>query len=318
MIKYIFRRILISIPVLIGITLITFSAYNLAPGDPISAMIDPTLPMSGEMIEQLKEEYGLNQPMPVRYLIWLREAVKGNLGFSFASQRPVSQVIAERVPATLQLTLASLLLALALGIPLGVYSALNQYSKIDYLLTLFAFFAVSVPAFFFALGAIWIFALRLDLFPTHGMNSPSAEHVILDRAYHLILPATVLGVERVAGFLRYTRSSVLEVLGQDYMTTARAKGLPQKIVFWRHGFRNALLTLITIVALSLPGLFGGAFIIEWIFAWPGMGQLAIASITARDYPTLMGTALIGSILVLLSNLLADILYAAADPRIRYS
>jgi peptide/nickel transport system permease protein len=318
MIKYIFRRILISIPVLIGITLITFSAYNLAPGDPISAMIDPTLPMSGEMIEQLKEEYGLNQPMPVRYLIWLREAVKGNLGFSFASQRPVSQVIAERVPATLQLTLASLLLALALGIPLGVYSALNQYSKIDYLLTLFAFFAVSVPAFFFALGAIWIFALRLDLFPTHGMNSPSAEHVILDRAYHLILPATVLGVERVAGFLRYTRSSVLEVLGQDYMTTARAKGLPQKIVFWRHGFRNALLTLITIVALSLPGLFGGAFIIEWIFAWPGMGQLAIASITARDYPTLMGTALIGSILVLLSNLLADILYAVADPRIRYS
>ena len=318
MIKYIIRRILISIPVLIGITLITFTAYNLAPGDPISAMIDPTLPLSGEMIERLKEEYGLNKPLPIRYLIWLREAAKGNLGFSFASQRPVSQVIAERVPATIQLTLASLLLALGLGIPLGVYSALHQYSRLDYLLTLLAFFAVSVPAFFFALGAIWIFALRLDLFPTHGMNSPSAQNLLLDRAYHLFLPATVLGVERIAGFLRYTRSSVLEVLGQDYMTTARAKGLPERLVFWRHGFRNALLTLITIVALSLPGLFGGAFIIEWIFAWPGMGQLAIASITARDYPTLMGTALIGSILVLLSNLLADILYAAADPRIRYS
>ncbi|MEJ5197798.1 MAG: ABC transporter permease [Anaerolineae bacterium] len=318
MIKYIVRRILISIPVLIGITLITFTAYNLAPGDPISAMIDPTLPLSGEMIQRLKEEYGLNKPLPIRYLIWLREAAKGNLGFSFASQRPVSQIIAERVPATIQLTLSSLLLALGLGIPLGVYSALHQYSKLDYLLTLFAFFAVSVPAFFFALGAIWIFALRLDLFPTHGINSPAPQNFLLDRLYHLILPATVLGIERIAGFLRYTRSSVLEVLNQDYMTTARAKGLPERIVFWRHGFRNALLSLITIVALSLPGLFGGAFIIEWIFAWPGMGQLAIASITARDYPTLMGAALIGSILVLLSNLLADILYAAADPRIRYS
>jgi peptide/nickel transport system permease protein len=318
MIKYILRRVIISIPVLVGITLITFMAYNLAPGDPISAMIDPTQPMSGEMMQKLRQEYGLDQPLPVRYLIWLREAAKGNLGYSFASRRPVSQVIAERVPATLQLTFGALLIALALGIPLGVYSALHQYSKLDYILTLLAFLAVSVPAFFFALGAIYIFALRLDLFPTHGINSPGAEHLVLDRIYHLILPATVLGVERIAGFLRYTRSSVLEVLGQDYMTTARAKGLRNRVVFWTHGFRNALITLITIIALSIPGLFGGAFIIEWIFAWPGMGQLAISSINARDYPTLMGTALIGSILVLVSNLLADVLYAAADPRIRYS
>lgn len=318
MIKYIIRRIVISLPVLIGITIITFGAYNLAPGDPISAMIDPSLPMSGEMMEKLRREYGLDQPLPVRYVIWLREAAKGNLGYSFASRRPVSQIIGERLPATLQLTLFSLLIAIALGIPLGVYSALHQYSKLDYILTLSAFFAVSVPAFFFALGAIWIFSLRLDLFPVQGLNTPGAQNLVLDRIHHLILPATVLGVERIAGFLRYTRSAVLEVLGQDYMTTARAKGLPNQVVFWRHGFRNALITLITIIALSLPGLFGGAFIIEWIFSWPGMGQLAIASINARDYPTLMGTALIGSILVLVSNLLADILYAAADPRIRYS
>jgi len=318
MTKYIIRRMLISIPVLIGITLITFMAYNLAPGDPISAMIDPSLPMSGEMMQKLRQEYGLDQPLPVRYLIWLREAVKGNLGYSFASRRPVGQVILERVPATIQLTLAALLIALALGIPLGVYSALHQYSKLDYVLTFLAFFAVSVPAFFFALGAIYIFSLRLDLFPTHGMSTPGAEYPFWDHIYHLILPATVLGIERIAGFLRYTRSSVLEVLGQDFMTTARAKGLRNKTVFWTHGFRNSLLTLITIIALSIPGLFGGAFIIEWIFAWPGMGQLAIASINARDYPTLMGTALIGSILVLISSLLADILYAAADPRIRYS
>ena len=224
MTKYIIRRILISIPVLIGITLITFMAYNLAPGDPISAMIDPSLPMSGEMMQKLRQEYGLDQPLPVRYLIWLREAVKGNLGYSFASRRPVWQVILERVPATIQLTLAALLIALALGIPLGVYSALHQYSKLDYVLTFLAFFAVSVPAFFFALGAIYIFSLRLDLFPTHGMSTPGAEYPFWDRIYHLILPATVLGIERIAGFLRYTRSSVLEVLGQDYMTTAHAKG----------------------------------------------------------------------------------------------
>ncbi len=318
MIKYIIRRLLISIPVLIGITIITFSAYNLAPGDPVSAMIDPSMAMSAEMIQQLRIEMGLNQPLPVRYVIWLRELAKGNMGFSYASRRPVRQAIGDRLPATLQLTAASLLLALALGIPLGVYSALHQYSRLDYALTLASFFMVSVPAFFFALGAIWIFSLRLDLFPVQGLSTPGATNVIWDRIHHLILPATVLGFERIAGYLRYTRSAVLEVLGQDYMTTARAKGLTERTVLWGHGFRNALISLITIIALGLPGLFGGAFIIEWIFAWPGMGQLGINSINARDYPVLMGTALIGSILVLLSNLLADILYAVADPRIRYS
>ena len=223
MTKYILRRILISIPVLLGITIITFSAYNFAPGDPIQAMIDPTLPMSAEMMQQLKQEYGLDQPLPVRYVIWLREAVKGNLGFSYASRRPVVQMIGERVPATLQLTMASLILAIVIGIPLGVYSALHQYSKTDYALTLFAFFAVSVPAFFFALGAIYLFSLRLNLFPTQGLNDPLAKNIVLDRLHHLALPATVLGLERIAGFLRYTRSSVLEVLGQDYIMTARSR-----------------------------------------------------------------------------------------------
>jgi peptide/nickel transport system permease protein len=168
------------------------------------------------------------------------------------------------------------------------------------------------------LGAIYIFSLKLDWTPVQGMFSRDATSSVLDRIHHLILPATVLGLERIAGYLRYTRSAVLEVLGQDYMTTARAKGLTERVVLWGHGFRNALISLITIIALGLPGLFGGAFIIEWIFAWPGMGQLGINSVNARDYPVLMGTALIGSTLVLLSNLLADILYAVADPRIRYS
>ena len=318
MIKYIIRRLLISIPVLIGITVITFVAYNLAPGDPISAMIDPSAPIPPESLQHIKEQLGLNKPLPVRYAIWLREVGKGNLGFSYASRRPVTQVIGERLPATLQLTVAALLLALIIGIPLGVYSALHQYSKLDYALTMAAFFMVSVPAFFFALGAIYIFSIKLDLFPVQGMSTPNAKYPFLDGIHHLILPATVLGLERVAGYLRYSRSAVLEVLGQDYMTTARAKGLHERAILWGHGFRNALISIITIITLGLPGLFGGAFIIEWMFAWPGMGQLGINSINGRDYPVLMGTALIGSILVLMSNLLADILYAVADPRIRYS
>jgi peptide/nickel transport system permease protein len=318
MTKYIIRRLLISIPVLIGITMLTFLAYSLAPGDPFASMIAPSAPMPPEALQHLKEELGLNKPIPVRYALWLRQITKGNMGFSFASRRPVSKVILERLPATLELTIAALLLALALGIPLGVYSALHQYSKMDYALTLSAFFMVSVPAFFFALGAIYIFSIKLDMFPVQGMTTPGAPPSIVDSVRHLILPALVLGLERIAGFLRYTRSSVLEVLSQDYMTTARAKGLKERTVLWAHGFRNALISIITIVTLSLPGLFGGAFVIEWIFAWPGMGQLGINSINGRDYPVLMGTALIGSILVLMSNLLADVLYAVADPRIRYS
>jgi peptide/nickel transport system permease protein len=317
MLKYIIRRLLISIPVLIGITMITFTAYNLAPGDPISMMIDPSTPLPAETIQNLRRELGLNEPLPVRYVLWIRQLLKGNMGFSYASRRPVSTTIGERLPATLQLTMASLLLALVVGIPLGVYSALHQYSKLDYTLTLATFFMVSVPAFFFALGAIWIFSLRLNLFPVQGMNSAGV-NTLVDRLRHLVLPATVLGLERIAGYLRYTRSAVLEVLGQDYMTTARAKGLHERAVLWGHGFRNALISLITVITLGLPGLFGGAFIIEWIFAWPGMGQLGINSVNARDYPVLMGTALIGSFLVLISNLLADVLYAVADPRIRYS
>lgn len=318
MVKYIIRRLLISIPVLLGITMITFAAYNLAPGDPISAMIDPSTPMPPEVLEKMKEDLGLNKPVAVRYLIWLKEAARGNLGYAYNSSTPVLQKIGDRLPATLTLTISALLLALSLGVPLGVYSALRQYSALDYLLTFFAFFAVSIPAFFFALGIIYIFSVRLGLFPVQGIRDPDAANQLLDFLRHLILPATALGLERIAGFLRYTRSAVLEVLGQDYMTTARAKGLPERVVLWRHGFRNALISLITILSLSIPGLFGGAFIIEWIFSWPGMGQLAISSVNMRDYPTLMGIALIGSTLVLLSNLLADILYALADPRIRYA
>lgn len=316
--KYILRRLVISVPVLLGITLITFFAYNLAPGDPIDAMIDPTVMMDPADLSRMREALGLDQPIIVRYGIWLREAVQGNLGYSYRSGEPVLERIGRRLPATLQLTVTSLVIAIGLGIPLGIISALKQYSRLDYALTFFAFGGISIPNFFLALGAIYILALKLKMFPSHGMGDPDADFLMVSRLHHLILPAMVLGLDRVAGFLRYTRSSMLEVLGQDYMTTAKAKGLAGHIIVIRHGMRNALISIITIIGLSLPTLFGGSVIVETIFAWPGMGQMAITAVTQRDYPVLMGVALVSSVIVLASNLLADIAYALVDPRIRYN
>ena len=317
MTKYILRRLIISIPVLVGITIITYLAYNLAPGDPIDAMIDPSEPLTAGSLEAKRIALGLDKPIYVRYVIWLSRAVQGDLGFSYRTGKPVADRIAQRLPATLQVTVTSLLIAIFVGIPLGVLSALRQYTRTDYVLTFFAFIGAAVPNFFLALGTIYILSLRLDLFPSHGYGDPDAPILWLERLYHLILPAVVLGMARVAGFLRYTRSSVLEVLQQDYMRTARAKGLVERVVLLRHGMRNALITVITLIGLSLPGLIGGSVVIETLFNWPGMGQMAIAAVTQRDYPTLMGVALMGSILVLVSNLVTDITYAFVDPRIRY-
>ena len=315
---YILRRLLINVPVLIGITLLTFIAYNLAPGDPIDAMVDPSVVMDPVVLEAKRKALGLDQPLLVRYGIWLGQAVQGNLGFSYRSGEPVIERVGRRLPATLQLTLTALLIAIGLGIPLGIVSAIYQYSRLDYTLTFFAFTGISTPNFWLALGAIYLFALKFKILPSHGLGDPDADFLVLERLHHLILPALVLGLERTAGFLRYTRSSMLEVLGQDYITTARAKGLKDRAILLRHGFRNALITIVTLIGLSLPALVGGSIIVEHIFAWPGMGQMAIAAINQRDYPILMGVALIASLVVLFSNLLADIAYAIVDPRIRYS
>lgn len=317
MTKYLIRRLIFSIPVLIGITVITFVAYNLAPGDPIDAMIDPAEPIDAAALEVRREALGLNQPITVRYFIWLGKAIQGDLGFSYRSGEPVIERVGQRLPATLQLTVTALLIALGIGIPLGVFSALHKNSWFDHILTLFAFTGISIPSFFFALGAIYIFSLKLSLFPSHGMGDPDISPQWVERLQHLILPATVLGLERVAGFLRYTRSSMLEVLAQDYMKTARAKGLKETRVIYMHGFRNALISIITVIGLSLPALVGGSVIIESIFAWPGMGQMAITAINQRDYPILMGVALISSFVVLASNLITDIAYVIIDPRISY-
>jgi peptide/nickel transport system permease protein len=318
--RYLLRRILISIPVLLGITIAMYIIANMAPGDPITALMNPeqAANMGPEWVEQQKERLGLNDPMPIRYLKWLGQTVQGNLGYSFADRLPVSEKIAERIGPTLQLMAVVLVISVLIGVPLGVLSALKQYSFIDYLLTITGFLTVSIPSFFLALVLIYVFSVRLNWLPATGMYTVGKERTFLDTVQHMILPASVLGLAQAAPIIRYTRASLLETIKQDYVTVARAKGLGEGIVIGRHALRNALIPLITIIALNVPQLLGGTVIIEQVFAWPGMGTLAISSVQGRDYNVLMGINLIAAIMILLSNLLADLIYSFVDPRIKYT
>lgn len=318
MTTYIANRLILAIPLILGITLITFSFINIAPGDPILAMINPEEELAAADLDRLREELGLNKPIPVRYAIWLGQIVRGNFGYSYHTGEPVLRRISVRLLATLELMGFALIVSTVLGISLGLLAALKQYTIWDYLLTLLALLSISIPSFFLALLALYVFALKLGWFPTFGMRSVAfdAPPPLLDNLHHLFLPGMILSLDLTAGLTRYMRSSMLEVLSQEYVITARAKGLKEKIVIVRHALRNALLPVITIVTLRLPILFGGTVIIETMFQWPGMGRMAIQAISQRDYPVLMGLTFITAALVLASNLLADILYAVADPRIR--
>ena len=316
--KYILRRILISIPMIVGISLITFVMVNLAPGDPLTAMIPPDLmaEMSPAQLDAKKRQLGLDRPMMVRYFIWLGELVRGNFGFSFLSREPVLKIIWERIPPTLELTFAALVIGTLGGFVMGVIAALKQYSLYDYALSFASLVGLSIPGFFLALIALFLFVLRFEWFPSHGMTSELGRFNIWDNLYHLVLPASVLAIELLAVSTRYARTAMLEVLHSDYVTTARAKGLSEWVVIGRHAFRNALLPLITISSLRIPLLFGGVIVIEQMFSWPGMGLLTVRAITNVDYPVLMALTFWVAVIVLFSNLLADVLYAVADPRIR--
>jgi peptide/nickel transport system permease protein len=317
--RYIMRRLLISVPILLGVSIISLVFIHLAPGDPVEALIDPVMraDLGPDWVAQRKAELGLNQPLPVRYAIWLGQLVEGNLGFSLISRQPVAAQIQERLGPTLVLMGTSLLVAILIGVPLGILSAMRRYSLLDYAATIGGFVAISTPSFFFGLGLIYVLSVNLHLLPTSGMFTLGAEPSVPDLLQHLVLPVTVLGLGQTPQILRYTRSSMLDVLRQDYVTTARSKGLSKQVVVVRHALRNALIPLITVIGLSLPNLLGGAVITEQIFQWPGMGWLAVRAVNGRDYPLLMGIILVTATMVLLSNLLADILYAYADPRIRY-
>jgi peptide/nickel transport system permease protein len=304
----------------LGITVVTFVIINVAPGDPITALINP-LEMnvrSAAEIEQAREDLGLNDPIPVRYALWLKELATGNLGYSIQNRVAVRSMILDKLPASLGLTATALGLAIVVGITLGVYSALHQYSIFDYILTILTFFGVSIPAFFVALLGMYLFSVKLKWLPVFGMWTPGEPTTFnLDLIKHGILPVTALAIPQIAGFMRYARAATLDALRAEHVTTARAKGLKESAVLWRHVFRTAMLPLVTIVGLSLPHIIGGSFIIETIFSWPGVGLLGYTAIMQRDYPVQLGIALMAAVAVLLANLATDVIYGLVDPRIRY-
>lgn len=315
MFAYTLSRLTVAIPVLLGVTVVTFGIISHAPGDPVDYIIG-TSQIDPETAERLREQLSLDKPVYVRYVTWLANAAQGNLGRSYVNAGPVSHRIAERALPTFTLMFTALLLAFLLAVPLGVLSALRRYSLLDHATTLVGFLGVSVPIPFLGLAAIYLVSLNLQVLPTGGMATAGADFSLADRLSHLALPAFVLGLHEMGSIMRYTRSGVLDVAGQEYVRTARGKGLTEVRVILRHVLRNALLPLLTLVGLSLPRLLGGAIIVEQIFQWPGMGRLAIESIHARDYPVLMGLNLMTAVLVVLGNLGADIAYASADPRVR--
>jgi peptide/nickel transport system permease protein len=317
--RYLVRRIVITIPVLFFVTLIAFVLVNLAPGDPVTAMINPVTmaELGPEWVEQRKAQLGLDKPIFVRYGIWLKEIARGNFGYSLVGSQPVAEQIADRIGPTLLLMGAAIVCGTLIGIPLGIASALRPNSWLDYGLTILGFFAISTPTFFLGLAMMYLFAVHLSWLPTSGMRTLGEPKAIGDLFLHMIMPVTVLTLAHIPLMMRYARASMIEALRQDFVTTARAKGLREQAVVIRHAFRNALIPLITIIGLSLPELLSGAVITETIFQWPGMGLLALRAVNSRDYPLILGIIVITATLVLVSNLITDLIYSLADPRIRF-
>lgn len=322
MLFYLAKRILWMIPVLLGITIISFAVMHLAPGD-ITTLETSLNPRSGdEAREKLREAYNLDEPIHVQYGLWLQRVVQLDFGNSFTgSNRPVLAELSERIPVTLSINIAAMLLILAVALPVGVISAVRQNSLLDRSLTVVVFLMFAAPGFWLALLLMVLFGVQLGWLPVSGLTSYNFQSLgplekVADIAQHLLLPVVVSAFAGIAAFSRYVRSSMLEVIRQDYILTARAKGLPERTVIYRHALRNALLPVITLLGLSIPGLIGGSVIFETIFGIPGMGQLMYNAILSRDYPVVMGTLVITAVLTLLGNLLADLALAWADPRVR--
>lgn len=310
------------IPTLIGITLISFFIIQLAPGKPTDVLADLNPKMTPEARERLEKYYGLDKPIHIQYVMWLKRIVKLDFGDSFSTdRRPVWTKIKERMPITILINSLALILIFIIAIPIGVSSAVRPYSLYDKITTVVVFIGFAIPTFWLALLLMILFGVNLHWLPVSGLKSMgyegfSALSKIWDKISHLILPVLLEAFGGLAGYSRYMRSSMLEVVRQDYITTARAKGLAERKVIYKHALRNALLPVITLLGLSIPGLIGGSVIFESIFGIPGMGQLFYQAVTMRDYPVIMGILTIGAVLTLLGNLLADIGYAVADPRIR--
>jgi peptide/nickel transport system permease protein len=324
-ISYLLRRLLGSIPLLLGILTLIFFIINIAPGDPTARYFNPNV--SPEVIEQMRRNLGLDQPLHIQYFKWLSSFAQGDFGHSFGQMRPISEILPTVLWNTIQLMLVSIVIIFALGMLIGIIQAVRQYSIVDNVLTFLALFFYSMPSFWLALMLILIFSLKASQwgwglqFPASQMTSVGYEFMsggeqFRDRLMHMIMPAIALGVGSAAGVARYMRGSMLEVVHQDYIRTARAKGLSERKVIFKHALRNALIPIVTLIGLYLPYLLSGSVLVETIFAWPGMGRLIVDSIFQRDYPLVMATSFIAAALVVLGNLLADVLYAVVDPRIR--
>lgn len=313
MTRYIIRRTIQSMFLLLGITVISFTIMRLAPGGPVAFLEDPK--MRPEVLAEIRRSFGLEEPLPMQYARWLMGVARLDFGRSFIDNRPVMDKIWERVPATFQLALVSLLLGL-LGIPLGLYAALRRGSWLDNAVRVFIVVGNAVPHWWLGLMILLLSASTVRIFPLGGMYTPGQDS-LLDRLWHLALPAIIGAMSGWIVFGRFMRSETLEVIRQDYIRTAHAKGLPQKLVLGRHALRNALIPIVTILGGSLSGLFSGAVLLETTFSWPGMGRLAVTAAFQRDYPLLMALTVVFSILVILGNLLADIAYGFVDPRVRY-
>jgi peptide/nickel transport system permease protein len=315
MLQYIVRRLLQAIPLLIGVSILGFAMMHLAPGGPLAVYtLNPTI--TAQDIERIKHVFGLDQPLHIQYTKWAYGIFSGNWGYTFFGGRPVLRVILERFPATLLLMGSGMSLAIIIGMLIGILGAVRRYSIFDYLATTGAMVALSFPTFWFGLMTIFIFSLKLGWLPSGGMYTLGGEEDILDLLRHLILPAVVLALVLVAQWSRYSRSSFLEVIHQDYIRTAKSKGLSRSRILFRHAFPNAVAPLIALAGIQLPWLFSGALVTETIFGWPGMGRLFVDALTMKEYPVLMGMVMITAMFVIIGNLMADVINALIDPRIR--
>lgn len=317
--RYAIRRLAQAVLIVLCVSLIVFIFINLAPGDPYTQRLDPSV--SAEVREEMLERLGYYNPVHIKYFKWLSAVAHGDLGYSIKYKKPVADVIGERLPNTIVLGLAALILSTAIAIPAGIISATRRNSIFDYVGTILSFVGISIPAFFFGLLMIKIFSFDLKLFPISGMTTVGENYnglaLVKDIAAHMVLPTIVLALLQTATLMRYTRSSMLEVFDQDYIRTARAKGLSERVVTNKHAFKNALIPVITILSMQIPSLFSGAVLTETIFVWPGIGRLSYTAILDRDYPLIMALLLLTTVIILICNLIADLLYALIDPRIRY-
>lgn len=315
--SYLLRRLGTTVIVFFVISVVVFTLIQLAPGDPVAMQIPPDQYTSAtqDFIESKRRELGLDKPLPIQYFAWAGRALTGDLGLSIRSGRPVAELIGERIIPTVELMSLGLLVAIIIALVFGTWAAVRKNKIVDYVITFLSMLTISTPGFFIGIVAIYIFAVKLRLLPSAGMST-SGVHTTADLLQHLVLPVSVLGIQFSGGLLRYVRGSIISELTSEYIRTGLAKGMSKRQVVVRHVFRNALIPIITVIALMLPSLLGGAVLIETIFAWPGMGTLVVDSAGNRDYPILIAVALIAAIMVLLANFLADVLYSVVDPRVK--